>query len=552
MWPIYFNIGSHLWIVYLFLFNGLLLHFSFRGISRSYRDLTQPFEAQLLAGFFLSIGLNGLILLMLDYWQVEFFNAVWILPMLSFIFLLGLWYASKLLPMKELLKADFSSFRIIFYACVFLVLFYNGGLIEQISDAWWHMSLANKIGLTSSFELSDGHVNGVAHRYYPPLWHGNLALARIFSGISIPTFWNSFTAWGAMLKVMAFYLFAYGLTKEKSTAIFASLLFVLLPGIGNSYLRVSAWPSHISYTAWFAMFYLCFFSLNRLAEEGHSFVKMVAQFYRSNAALVLSLVVLSSIVWFTHQAELLWFAVAMVAYFSGRSLNREISASPFKDYGDQVVKSIYRISLIILWAVAIWLYQKNASDFNHKSDLNLVFALPILFTSLLLLIEFAKILKLSKTIVKCLFFTILILIFVSIDYQHLISLYISELELPKGATHELPVTAVGYFGDQLALPSWSLQLRQGLLFSGILSIPIALIMVFMKPSRVTLFLASTASVAILFCISPYLHHWLRNSLGYHSSWRIAILIFHPITIAVSLQLLCQQLGWLAIGQRKDE
>ena len=77
MMPIFFHSEAHLWIAYALFFNGLLLNRILLKCSHQYQRLCEPFEAQIVMSFGLSLGLNGVILLALDVIGASFDNA-WI------------------------------------------------------------------------------------------------------------------------------------------------------------------------------------------------------------------------------------------------------------------------------------------------------------------------------------------------------------------------------------------------------------------------------------------------------------------------------------------
>jgi len=63
---------------------------------------------------------------------------------------------------------------------------------------------------------------------------------------------------------------------------------------------------------------------------------------------------------------------------------------------------------------------------------------------------------------------------------------------------------------------------------------------FYKANRASIFLASSATLSFFVLISPW-YHWLSNILNYHSVWRIAVLIFHPIILILFLRAI-----WVSI------
>jgi hypothetical protein len=547
MMPIYFNAESHLWIGYILFFNGLLFTWCLRGISTEFRQLTRPLEGQIISGFFLSIALNGLLLLAFDLFSVRFSSALLPLIVLSCA-LIGLVFIFRVqLRNSQALSFEISWARVTLYAFIFVTLFYNGGLIEQIADSWWHMSLANKLALENSYTTSIGHLTGLDTRYYPPLWHANLALLKTLSGISISIFWNSFTAWGAVLKVMAFYLLSLRVCKNSNIATLAAVLFILLPGIGISYLRVSAWPSHIAYTAWFVTFYLAFAIFDKLPNSHQEIKQDVVNFISKCIAPIAAILVLGTIIFFTHQAEILWFAVAMFCYLVAASISRLGSSRTgfIIDRDHFALRVCYLIGLFLLLIVALRFAITSPYPVFGFSDTLISNVLPIFILLTLFIIELKF---LPKFLNLCLVFSLALALLGSINYTHLYSLFDPAYALPKGPFSQSSSVAIGYFGGELNVPDWRLQLRSGLLYSGVLSVVFSIVAVYLKPTRATLFLSGSSLIALLFCASPYLYHWLQSILSYHSPWRITLIVFHPILWA----LLISGLFDVAKGGHKNE
>ena len=537
--PIYFHLASHLWIAWLFVVNGLMLTWLLRYRFESFRTLTESLESQILSAFFISVSLNGVILLILDWTSLEFSLARWFLFIIGAALLFTIVLFFNRLRQVEAFTFEASFARLMLYTFVFIVLFYNGAMIEVISDAWWHMSLANKISLESTYSPSLGHLVGLPTRYYPPLWHGNLALANHLSGISIPVFWNSLTAWVAVLKVMAFYLFAFGLSKHRQIALVAAVLFVLLPGLGISYLRVSAWPSHIAYTTWFVMFYVATLVLDDLPDKNESIKQDVRSFLSVAGSKLLILIVLGVLVLFIHKAEILWFAIAWLGYLIAASLSRLLSTKNeyIVERDHYFLTSLYRGVLLFVFGCSLWFAKSQSYPVGPLSDQLLSYLLPSTFALVLFFLDIRTQYKLFS---YGLFFVFLVLVLGAVNYTHLYSLFVPELALPKGQFIESSAVAIGYFGGELKVPGWHLQLRSGLLISGALSVPVALFALILKPTKLTIFLAGASCIASLLCLSPYLYHWLQDILFYSSPWRIALVIFHPIVWAFVLVELNQR------------
>ncbi len=547
------EIPVHLWLFYAFLFNGFVVSVVCCLRSYSYSELLTTAESWCLSSFFVSLLVNGTVLLLCSWIGWDFAYMKYILPLFSALALLALWHELAIQKRRfSLTFPDFSWGRLLLYCSIFCVLILNGGLIEQLADSWWHLSLANKIALLSSFdgELVGNHLNGVTSRYYPPLWHGNLAMLHKVSGISLPVLWNVFTAWGGVLKVMGFYLLALGVSNNKKIALLSSVLFVLLPGLGDSYMRVSAWPSHVSYTAWFCMFYLAFIAFDkckvpmRASPTGRNyvFVRCCFGFVTQNRVLLLSFLALALVVFFTHQAELLWFVLSMLFYAIALLIHHLFFDSEKEGY--EPGKRLLSVCLIIGIPCVLYLgyrrYWPVPLSLEEFSDLHLVILLFFgIGCFLLYLLTEDSPLRVFYTnkAAKVMFCVVLLMLLLSIDTRQLCSLFDPELSYSRPLLAGGSRYCVGWLGGELKVPDWSLQLRQGLLYSGVLAVVISLLMVLLDPKRCTIFLAANAAIPFLFLVSPYLYQGLMDGLNYWSSWRLALLIFHPIVLACFLHYL---------------
>lgn len=536
MMPIFFHLESHLWIAYTLFFNGLLLTYLVRSWSSSFQELTSSFEATLASSFFLSIAINGLLLLWLDVLGLGFGNAKLILPVLSVV-LIALTIQGVNSNKYSFNLPEISWSRLALYGFVFIVLFYNGGLIEHITDAWWHMSFANKIEYESTFTLSAPHLNLHNDRYYPPLWHGNLALIKILSGESLMVVWNSVTAWAGVVKVMCFYLLGLGVSQSKRTALFSAILFIVLPGVGNSYLRVSAWPAHIAYSAFFCLVYL-FFKWYENTKTILSIEKgFLKELFVSNVSVVISSILLIVIILFSHKAELLWLFMMLFAYAIAEQFYYfYVSQKPAK-----LTYVVGVVFLLIAFTITLYLIIQGQSKWESNIDFVIVY-----FAPLLLLILFSIVCAVNFFNYSSDFFKIVVSIsaitvfFLLINWHHLMSLFVPELASGPNGRWENALQVKGYFDQSLKVPGWHLQLRQGLLYSGVLSVLMAFIMLLVTKSRVFLFTFSTCFFALLICSSPYLYQWMNELLSYHSVWRVSLFVFHPLVYAAVIVWLLEK------------
>lgn len=542
MMPIFFHAEAHLWIFYALFFNGFLLNLLFLDFSSQYRRLAKPIEAQLIISFGLSLSFNGLLLLSLDWLGVPFSLAIYVLTALTLI-------CSGLIVLRKLYwrwQGQITWPAMALYALMFVILFYNGGMIDQVSDAWWHMSLANKIGWENSFTLKYGHLTGAPDRYYPLLWHGNLALLRELSGQQLPVIWNAFTAWGGPLKLMAYYLVGLGLFKDRKVAFCGALMFALLPGFGNSYMRVSAWPSHVAYIFWFFSLYLAFSLIDSFPAKTN--LKEAAKHLVNNSLLLMVLTVGLVIIFLSHQFEILLFLGAIFVYLTGLSIARiygRVDSTTLVDKEQTLYIWSYRLGLVVL-AISAILAALNLKADARGGDDYIALLLPIgLFFTLFVA---DTIVKPHTWLARTMILILLIVVLASVNYQHLASLVYPDMALPLSGSREKPVLATGWFGQSLALPGWHLQLRTGLLWSGVVGVIVSLTFAVFSNRRAWVFIASNCVFIWLLCTSPYLYEWFSDVLQYHSTWRFGMLSFHQLAIGALLVWLLQALYVQAFGR----
>jgi hypothetical protein len=239
---------------------------------------------------------------------------------------------------------------------------------------------------------------------------------------------------------------------------------------------------------------------------------------------VLAVVVLVLLIASIHIVELVWLFAGMVVYFMAASLHQAISGVAFIEAQGGVLRLLNRLALLAIMVLSILLLYNKRYLIEVNPDRQLAYGLPLVLIVLFFVAEFSK----RRVIAFAAFLTLVLLIAMSVNYTHLVSLLIPDMALPRGQFHESGSLAIGLLGSELYVPSWHLQLRSALLYSGLIAIPVSLIFMLIKPSRLSLFISSNALLAFAFCVSPYLYQWLTDLMHYHSSWRISLLIFTPL------------------------
>ena len=526
MMPIFFNFASHVWLLYFLFFNGLLCTYLICQRSAGFRKLIIRLEDKVLAAFCFSVGVNGFLGLIFVLLELRFSFFVACFGIVSTSLVVGTIFMRDGLTDFFRLSWDW---RVLVYLFVGVVAFYNGALIEQISDAWWHMSKANAIA-TNELIWGQVHLNGVTNRWYPPLWHTNLAIVHRLSGQSLPVLWNSATLWLSVTKVMAYYSLAFALTRAKSVAFLAIILFLLLPGMGVSYLRVSAWPSHVAYLMMFFALGLCFRILDAAPGNIKGLRSELTHLFKEQYILIAFLLFVLTLMFFTHQLEVLWFAVAVSLY----SLAASCWAQCTRSLRRERLGSLTRLfAIIFLIAVSGMSFRLLTVDMSMASD-NIDRAIAHMYFVIvpLVLLATAYITK-AKYKLLC-YAACAVPLVISIDLQHCLALFNPQFSLPKPAYHEMPLLTRGWFGGDLRLPDWDLQLRGALLWSGIVALPLIVFQQIQTPTRENLFLAVTGAAALGICVSPYVYQWLSDVTGYHSPWRIVTLLFTPLIFSLTI------------------
>lgn len=543
MMPIFFHVEAHIWILYALFGNGFLLNIVLRRFSKSYACVTEPIEAQVICAFVFSLLTNYAVLYLLEVANARFSLSLYLLLSITVVltFVVLGWCKGRLISLQGI-----SFWAISLYGAVFVMLFLNGGLIDQVSDAWWHMSKANRIGWENSILNHSRHLTGVEERYYPSLWHANLAMLRDLSGVGLPSIWNAFTAWGAVLKTMGFYLLGYGLFKNRTLALLSAALFVLLPGVGSSYLRVSAWPSHLSYVVLFAALYVFFDIFKKL--ESLTGIESIREVLANPAHYFILACYLISI-YLLHAFELVLFFSVIFAFLISRSLSMGLfNGKVGFDKNDKigVISMTYRGILIALLVVSLWLVLNSKSSMSLD---NIYKWFPFIVFLILTLVEFRRPEQRSTSII--LGVSLVFLVLLSLDYQHIYSLFDRTYALPLTGTHERPLASNGWFGEQLYLPSWDFELRQGLLWSGVVGLILSIWMHMTIPSNGSMFLTSTSILVWIVCTSPYVYTWISATLDYHSVWRLSITSFHPLIIGASLLYLFDKAALRGSNENTD-
>ena len=76
-----------------------------------------------------------------------------------------------------------------------------------------------------------------------------------------------------------------------------------------------------------------------------------------------------------------------------------------------------------------------------------------------------------------------------------------------------------------------------MLFSGVLGMLVGFLLVFVTKNRATLFIFSTTSLVFLVLFSPYFFTLTAFMIPLASVYRVSLLLFTPLVLAVGLSML---------------
>lgn len=540
-------ISAHLAILYVLFIPGILITLVLIRFFREARTLIDGYDLLIIFALLFSITLNGVIAFLCTKFNISYDQYATIIGLIDLCLIIILFYKNTKIHQLCLSRSNrtVSNALFIFSFLFFVIMLVNGGLIDMLADSWWHMSYANRIAESSNYILERNHLTGEPAIWlaYIPLWHIQLALIKNISGEELPYIWHTLAPWLVVLSIFSYYRLSSVLIRSKWGPFVSVIFFTLLLGGLNSYFRVSPWPGNVSYIFWYLLIYLTFryidFQPDR-QSSGSISIFQPGQYGRlfkgvwQNRFLVSILILTVLVVAGLHRAQLLWYLIGFLTYFMFiRHANKNSIISNYQINKDYLVL-LPIVSLIVVMLLAVELYLSDS--FSVKEIINN----PVKYTSITIMLTsiwvYSRFMNLTVSNDKVWRILLAIVAFVSlyfvIDWVHLYSLFIESAEVSSKYPH-LPRVFEGPIpGLTLKLPSWSHQLRWGLLYSGVLAVPVAIYLLIMRRDRGSYFLASSAIISFLGITSPYYYSALMQVIPYNSMYRIHMMIFTPIIFAL--------------------
>lgn len=531
---------THLTILYVLFIPGALLALVSMRFIREAQDVIDGYDLLVVFSLLFSIVLNGAIGFILTYFNINYEHYFLVIGLIDSLLIFALFYKNTKVGRIRITSNSESMVLYVFASVFFIIMLYNGGLLDILADSWWHMSYANRISESSSYILGRIHLTGEMKTgiAYAPLWHLQLAFIKHVSGEELPYIWHSLAPWIVIVTLFSYYRLASVLVKNRWSPLVSVILFTLLLGGINSYFRVSPWPGNVSYVFWYLLIFLTFRYID-IQPDQKSTVSVVDRLHYlitgvvTNKYLILMVLLSVIVIAGVHTAQLIWYLIAFLGYYM---FIRHAENNPFisqyeihKDYS--VLTPIICILIIVLLFVEFYLSGNLSIKAIFKDPKNYI-SIPIMFVSIWLISRLLNQTAKNNIIWYSLFaiFTVSSLYFV-IDWGHLHALFDPSMEA-HGRLPHIPREFENLLGVSLSLPSWSHQIRWGLLYSGVLAIPVSIYLAVMKRDRGSYFLASGAIIGFLGISSPYYYTALVQLIPYNSMYRIHLIIFTPIIFSL--------------------
>jgi len=532
---------THLAILYVLFVPGVLLVLVSMRFIRETQVLINGYDLLIVFSLLFSIGLNGAIGFIFTKFYIGYEHYILVIGLIDLLLIVALLYKNTKVRRIRITSNTESKVLYIFTGVFFIIMLYNGGLLDILADSWWHMAYANRIAESSSYILDRIPLTGepIISIVYAPLWHLQLAFIKHVSGEEIPYIWHSLAPWIVMVTIFSYYRLASVLVKNRWTPLVSVMLFTLLLGGINSYFRVSPWPGNVSYVFWYLLIFLTFRYIDLQPDQKmtvstvdrlHYLISGVARNKYLIFIVLLSVIVIAGV----HTAQLIWYLIAFLGYYL---FIRHADKNPFisqceiyKDYS--VLTPIIGMLIIVLLFVEFYLTGNLSIKAILKDPKNYV-SIPIMFGSIWLLSRLLNQTEKNNNYYwysLLAIFTVVSLYFV-IDWGHLRALFVPSMEV-HGRLPHVPRVYKDIQGVTLSLPSWSHQIRWGLLYSGVLAIPVSIYLAVMRRDRGSYFLASGAIIGFLGVSSPYYYTALIQLIPYTSMYRIHLIIFTPIIFSL--------------------
>ncbi|MFW2439330.1 MAG: hypothetical protein ACN4GR_08165 [Arenicellales bacterium] len=531
---------THLAILYVLFIPGTLLVLTSMRFIRETQVLVNGYDLLVIFAFLFSITLNGAVGFLFTNFNISYEYYILVIGLIDLLLIATLFYKNTKVPQIRISSNTESKILYLYATVFFVIMVYNGGLLDILADSWWHMAYANRIAESSNYILDRIHLTGELKTgiAYAPLWHLQLAFIKHVSGVELPYIWHSLAPWIVMVTLFSYYRLASVLVKNRWAPLISVILFTLLLGGINSYFRVSPWPGNVSYVFWYLLIYMTFRYIDiqpdpKIAISAVDRLYFLVSGVARNRFLIFTVLLTVLVIAGIHTAQLIWYLIAFLGYYF---FIRHADKNPYirqyeihKDY--TVLSPVIGVLIIVLLFVEFYLTGNLSVNAIYNNPIKYI-SIPVMFVSFWLFSRLLNQTAQNNCLGCALLATFVIIsLYLVIDWEHLRALFVPSMEV-QGRLPHLPRVYENIPGVPLKLPGWGHQIRWGLLYSGVLAVPISIYLAVMRRDRGSYFLASGAIIGFLGVSSPYFFTALIQLIPYSSMYRIHLIIFTPIIFSV--------------------
>ena len=428
-------------------------------------------------------------------------------------------------------------------ALVFVGMVFQGGLLDFLADGWWHLAYVSQIISDNSLFITKHPTVGgdTASVIYPPLWHLQLALVSEASSISPAILWHFVAPINVVVLLLAFYQLTIELTRSKKIALLAVVLHIFLIGGLMSYFRVSSWPGNASYIALYLGLALVF-RLSTIPRDANDRAGSKKSSLKEKSYCYFLLVTSIFLMAGLHGVEVALFLLTLFSFWLCTGLFYPPGQLPLQiDTDLKHIRLFIGLMSVAGFVLAMTIFKSRYlflinSPPAYEPYLSLIIPVGILIyvASYPWIMKFFVKSEQKQTLRNIYFIFLGLMLIAVVDWQHAVELFFPMSD-PVG--RHVPRDFQGMWGNWLFLPFWEHQLRGGMLFSGVLGMLVGFLLVFVTKNRATLFIFSTTSLVFLVLFSPYFFTLTAFVIPLASVYRVSLLLFTPLALAVGLSML---------------
>ena len=481
-------------LIAFWLYAGRSLLLCMNSACGSKHDNARSFSTSLALGLLIPPGL----LAVLSWWNLAFHGTLVALICLD-LFLLYKFIRS--VNDNHLAIHATAIILVVFTLVVFTLSYFNGPFIEHLPDSWWHMKNIswminnNTLLLPTAIHGEPGTIDTLIS--YVGIDYASYRLQALLTwvvGCSVLESWISTSMVVSTILGLSIFLLFYSLRRDNLTLVISLLFWLVLFGGMNTGLRLGGWPAGMGYV---------FLNLGLLASY-----RLFRTPRSREAWILLSLSAFGAAMF--HLAELFLLSIAFAsllitrAFFNNSSLSRSV-----------IVFLGYSVLIIIAYIVV---------SNQPFATTPIIFSLALLLcTGWILGILYFRINRKTFIFLSILFVCTVLLIVVDLD--HLIALFTPDIVQTAGYYSDyIPQSKLSWNRQYLVISKWAHQLRASILWSGIISLFLAIWLFLNGNQRLNQWFLVLMFVPWIILTSPAVFTLLSSFVPMYGVYRVQYLM----------------------------